>query len=463
MVDDSPEKDLTTQIQYRLIEKLSESEKRYRDLVENLREIVFKCDRTGKILFLNRAWTKTLGYSVAECNNALLISFIVPGDQQTFAQMLASLEQGRSASKLLQFRHQNDHTLYLELYMQADSQSDISGSLIDVTAREEASHLLSQAKDRLEIRVAERTEALEQTNQELAQTLQELESLQGQLIQAEKMSSMGQLVAGIAHEINNPINFIHGNLFYAQQHTAVLSQFIGGIKTYFSSNRHIQDEIKDLDIDFILSDLPDIFQSMEKGTDRITKIVTSLRNFSRLDESGIKVVDIHEGLESTLMILQHRFKNESGHPFIAVVREYGELPPISCYAGQLNQVFMNVVTNAIDALEDSRLKPAPQDAQATNHCLQLKTSVVDAEHIEIVISDNGPGIPEAVQPRIFDPFFTTKSVGKGTGMGLAISHQIIIENHGGSLDFTSSPHHGTDFRIRLPIQQQIPASSLSAG
>jgi two-component system NtrC family sensor kinase len=453
MIDHSREQDLNTQIQYRLIEKLSESEKRYRDLVENLREIVFKCDHSGKILFLNQAWTKTLGYPVADSINMPLGNFVLPDDQHQFAKVLANLGEDQGASQPLRFRHQSDRTLYLELYVQTDSQLEISGSLIDVTAREEASHLLSQAKDRLEVRVAERTAALEQTNQELAQTLQELENLQGQLIQAEKMSSMGQLVAGIAHEINNPINFIHGNLFYAQQHTDGLSTFIERIKTYFQGNAQIQTDIEDLEIDFVLQDLPTIFQSMRNGTDRITNIVSSLRNFARLDESGIKVVDIHEGLESTLLLLQHRLKNESGHPFIDVVKDYGKLPPLACDAGQLNQVFMNILANAIDALEESRLKHVSQGTQA-NCQLRLKTTMADSERIEISIADNGTGIPMAIQPKIFDPFFTTKSVGKGTGMGLAISHQIITENHGGSLAVMSDPSHGTEVRIRLPIQQE---------
>ena len=423
--------------------------------MENLREIVFKCDRSGTLIFLNQAWTKTLGYPVSASINTPLLDFIVPDDRDIFTGVLVNLAQQKSVSQLLRFRHQSDRMLYLELYVQVDSQSEFSGSLIDVTAREEASHLLSQSKDQLEVRVADRTEALEQTNQELSQALEELESLQGQLIQAEKMSSMGQLVAGIAHEINNPINFIHGNLFYAQRHTEALSKFIAEIKEHLQSNDHFQNVMEDLDIDFILGDLPDIFQSMEKGTDRITTIVTSLRNFSRLDESGIKVVDIHEGLESTLMILQHRFRNESGHPFIAVVRDYGELPPIACYAGQLNQVFMNILINALDAFDESRLKQPSQNNQNKDFCLQLKTSTIDSEYIEILISDNGPGIPKAIQEKIFDPFFTTKSVGKGTGMGLAISYQIITENHGGTLDFTSHLQKGTDFRIRLPIQHPL--------
>ncbi|MGD1906733.1 MAG: ATP-binding protein [Leptolyngbyaceae cyanobacterium] len=452
MTDHSSEKDLNTQIQYRLIEKLSESEKRYRDLVENLREIVFKCDRTGKILFLNQAWSKTLGYSVADSISMPLENFVAVDDLGQFANLLASLEVDQRADQLFRFRHQSDRVLYLELYAQKNSQQEISGSMVDVTTREEASHLLSQAKDRLEARVAERTAALAETNQELTQTLKNLESLQGQLIQAEKMSSMGQLVAGIAHEINNPINFIHGNLFYAHQHTEVLSTFIEGIKTQFQANTQIQDEFESLEIDFILNDLPAIFKSMRNGTDRIANIVASLRNFARLNETGIKKIDIHEGLESTVLILQHRFKNESDHQFIDIIRSYSKLPVIACDAGQLNQVFMNVLTNAIDALEERRQSHVNPNEQSKLFQVQLTTRVVDSEQIEIAIADNGPGIPKAIQSKIFDPFFTTKSVGKGTGMGLAISHQIITENHGGSLEVQSTPDHGTEVRIRLPIQ-----------
>ncbi|MBW4658294.1 MAG: GAF domain-containing protein [Drouetiella hepatica Uher 2000/2452] len=294
---------------------------------------------------------------------------------------------------------------------------------------------------------------LKQQAQALQQTLQELQSLQLQLVQSEKMSSLGQLVAGIAHEINNPVNFIHGNLVYVQDHAQNLLNYVQLYqKHYPNPAEEIQVEAEKIDLEFLQEDLTKILNSMKLGTDRICQIVLSLRNFSRMDEADFKAVDIHTGIDSTLMILQHQLKTRPEHPAIEVVRNYAELPLVECYPGQLNQALMNILTNAIDALKDANANQTTQGIKTNSNQITIRTAMIDRQWVEIAIVDNGPGIPEAEKERIFDPFFTTKSIGKGTGMGLSISYQIIVEKHGGKLECFSNPNQGTEFVIQIPIQ-----------
>ncbi|HAX78488.1 MAG TPA: hypothetical protein DCY88_22325, partial [Cyanobacteria bacterium UBA11372] len=263
--------------------------------------------------------------------------------------------------------------------------------------------------------------------------------------------SLGQLVAGVAHEINNPVNFIHGNLTHLNQYTQDLLRLIHLYqKHYPQPHPEIQTEIDDIDLDFLVKDLPKILNSMNIGTDRIRQIVLSLRNFSRLDEAEMKPVDIHEGIDNTLLILQNRLKAKPDRSEIQAFKEYGNLPQIECYAGQLNQVFMNLLTNAIDALEEV-IANRPFYQSPT---IRIRTEILNKNWIQIKICDNGCGIPEQVKNRLFDPFFTTKPVGKGTGLGLAISYQIVVEKHGGQLNCTSAPGQGTEFAIAIPIRQQ---------
>jgi signal transduction histidine kinase len=288
---------------------------------------------------------------------------------------------------------------------------------------------------------------LKQQAQTLQCTLDERQSLQLQLAQSEKMSSLGQLVAGVAHEINNPVNFIHGNLGHVQDYAHDLLDLVSLYQQqYPAPNNVIEAKMAAIDLEFLQIDLVKILKSMAVGTERIRQIVLSLRNFSRMDEAAFKTVDIHEGIDSTLMILQHRLKARPEHPGITVVRNYGTLPPVDCYPGQLNQVFMNILANAIDAL--AKPTASGQPSQIT-----IRTAVVD-RWVEIAIADNGSGIPEAVRQRIFDPFFTTKPIGKGTGMGLSISHQIIVEKHQGQLDCNASPEAGTEFLIQIPTRAE---------
>ena len=292
-------------------------------------------------------------------------------------------------------------------------------------------------------------EALEDRTVELSQTLDDLKKTQAQMVQAEKMSSLGQLVAGVAHEINNPVNFIYGNLKHAEGYTDDLLKVVNLYqKTFPAPGEELEDAIEGLEIDFLTEDLPKLLNSMKVGAERIRAIVSSLRNFSRLDEVDLKDADLHEGIDSTLMILQNRLKKHCDRVKIIVHRKYGDLPKVECFPGQLNQVFMNIISNAIDALEDGLDRQAIEQPEITiNTCLATDQTVV------ISIADNGPGMPETVRNRIFEPFFTTKAVGKGTGMGLAISYQVVVEKHGGTLTCNSTPSQGTEFVITLPRRQ----------
>ncbi|NEQ41560.1 MAG: GAF domain-containing protein, partial [Okeania sp. SIO3I5] len=297
----------------------------------------------------------------------------------------------------------------------------------------------------LEAKVEQRTQQLQENNQQLQQTLQQLQQTQAQLIQTEKMSSLGQMVAGMAHEINNPITFISGNITHAREYVLELLELINLYQEENSSapSDAIKDKLEDIDLEFLCEDLEKIFHSMQTGSDRVKKIILGLRNFSRLDESQRKQVDIHEGLENTLMILQHRLKGDDSHPDIALVKKYAQLPPINCYASQLNQVFLQILTNAIDALNAFKTQDYP--------VISITSQRHNEQTIRICIADNGPGMSETVQQHIFDPFFTTKPVGKGTGLGLSISYQIVNEQHGGELQCISQLEKGSEFIIDIPI------------
>jgi signal transduction histidine kinase len=322
-----------------------------------------------------------------------------------------------------------------------------------LTAKKISQAALEEANSNLEIQVATRTEKLKQKNIELQQTLEKLQHTQVQLIQSEKMSSLGQLVAGVAHEINNPVNFIYGNLMHFREYTQQLLTLIKLYQQQGFSHPQIAKFIHEIDINFVIEDILKIIDSMEVGADRIRKIVLTLRNFSRLDEAEMKPVDIHEGINSTLLILQHHLKGVHHQQEIIIIKNYGDLPFVECYAGGLNQVFMNILLNAIDALRQQEIESLKKVIKNYTNSIRIHTKIIDKKYVLISIKDSGIGITEEVKNRIFDLFFTTKPVGKGTGLGLSISYEIIVNKHRGKIKCISAPGKGTEFVIEIPIKQ----------
>ncbi|MFN6562702.1 MAG: ATP-binding protein [Nostoc sp. ChiSLP01] len=319
-------------------------------------------------------------------------------------------------------------------------------------------------------------EAKAQT-QKLQQALQDLQLAQTQLIQSEKMSSLGQLIAGVAHEINNPVNFICGNLRYVAEYAQDLLNLLQDYQKFLPvAPPDLQSELDNIDLEFIMQDLPKLLDSMKLGSDRIVEIVQSLKNFSRHDEAQIKAVNIHDGIDGTLMILRHRLKASGHRPAIEIVKDYAKLPLIECHPGQLNQVFMNILANAIDALEESlvishwslasnesqmdKRQMTNDRGQMTVPTITIRTQALDNEWVVIRIADNGPGMKESLIQRIYDPFFTTKEIGKGTGLGMAISRQIVVDRHGGILKCRSQLGEGTEFWIQIPVNYSVVEASL---
>ncbi len=302
--------------------------------------------------------------------------------------------------------------------------------------------------------------AQRQLTQELEQALSNFQKAQLQLIQNEKMSALGQLVAGVAHEINNPVNFIYGNLNYANSYVQDLLQIV---RLYQQHCRpaipELQEAEASIDLNFLMNDLPKIMASMKVGAERIQQIVVSLRNFSRLDEAKIKPVNIHEGIDSTLMILQSRINANADNLEVKIFKHYSEVPLVECYAGQINQVFMNLLVNALDALEEREKECSVEEIQQNPSQISIYTELSSPNWVTIRIVDNGSGITSNIQQRLFDPFFTTKEVGKGTGLGLSISHQIITERHQGTLSCRSVRGEGSEFTIAIPIRLGLPSPS----
>ncbi len=320
-----------------------------------------------------------------------------------------------------------------------------------------------QARVRAGLRVYNYQQELSRSNQQLSQALHDLRQTQAQLIHSEKMSSLGRMVAGIAHEINNPVNFISVNLTYIQEYVSELINFADlSLKERHSLSPHLQAAAEEINLEFLRQDFPKLLSSMGVGTERICQIVLSLRNFSRLDEAQRKRVNLHEGIDSTLLLLQHRLTAGDGKGDIEVIKDYGNLPPVECFAGQMNQVFLNILTNAIDALKASPNSPKRisirtemgRGQDKSSHLPSAQCPVPSAQSSVVIrIADNGIGMVPAVKSRIFDPFFTTKPVGSGKGLGLSVSYQIVVEQHGGQLLCSSEQGLGAEFAIEIPLRQ----------
>ena len=405
-------------------------------LIENSSDFIGFATLEGKPVFLNEAGQKLVGIDTLKDKDFRLIDFIYPEDRDDMQQRVMPIVMERGMwQEEYRFRHFQsgepitvDYNMFVIKNPETGEPSCLATITRDIRKRKQA-----------EIQ-------LQQQAQDLENTLHQLQRTQAQLIQNEKMSSLGNMVAGVAHEINNPVNFIHGNLVPASEYTQDLLQLIELYEQHYPNPpKEIEAEMEAIDLGFLKQDLIKLLQSMRVGTQRIREIVLSLRNFSRLDEAEFKQVDIHEGIDSTLMILHSRLKAKSNHPDISVIKEYGELPVIECYPGQLNQVFMNILSNAIDALDDSFIGHQGQ--------IRIRTEVLDCNQVVIRISDNGLGIPQEIVSKLFDPFFTTKDVGKGTGLGLSISYQIVVDKHGGELSCQSTVGQGAKFVIKIPITQ----------
>ncbi|MFB2923439.1 ATP-binding protein [Aerosakkonema funiforme] len=355
-----------------------------------------------------------------------------------------------------QLTQDNPHLRYI-LNVTSDELLDALDAVVSQYQKESEAEQLALDINQIELyqHSCAATAAAQAQAQELEKALRDLQHERTKLIHTERISSLGQLVASLAHEINNPVNFIYGNLTYTSNYVKDLLTLLHLYQEeYPNSSCVIQAKIADIDLNFLIEDLPQVISSMKVGADRIRQIVASLRTFSRMDEKEMKLVELHEGLDSTLLILQSRLKGKSDRPQIEVTKEYGDLPLVQCHAGQINQVFMNLLSNAIDALEESGKWREGQRGRYTHYTLpqiRIRTEVLHPDYVTVRIADNGPGVTEEVKAQLFDPFFTTKPVGKGTGLGLSISHQIVVEKHRGSLRCVSEPGQGTEFCIEIPI------------
>ncbi len=418
----------------------------YQLLLDGLPYQIWLRDTDGNHLIVNRKFCETFGYSHSQLVGKNIRQILSPAIVQQIQQedeMILTTQQPLVAENLMGAEDQDQRYLEITKFPVQDHQRQIigiGGAVADVTARKQAELVLQNNNTLLEQQVAERTAQLQDTiaqlcqqKNQLTQTLEELHSAQARLVQTEKMSSLGQLVAGIAHEINNPVNFIHGNLAYIKDYSHQLLQLLQAYQAATPPTPEIKAALIATDWEFISEDLPHLLQSVQDGASRIHEIVNCLRTFSRIDESEIKTVDIHAGLDSTILLLQHRCRH------IQLVCEYDPLPMVECYPALLNQVFMNLLINAMDAVEG---QPHPR--------IHIRTRLVEQNWVEVVIADNGPGISQELQSQLFNPFFTTKPVGKGTGLGLAISYQIITDRHGGDIWCQCGPE--TEFIFRIPRQ-----------
>lgn len=413
--------------------------KRYRLLFEQAHDPTFILRSDGQITEANYTAAQQYGYEYEELltvNILTLISF------QSHAQIKSFFAQARQENLLLETSgcHKNGDTFSVEVNLKRILDEDKTIFLTVIRDLSECEQLKADLEES-EAKNQALVGAANVQAQQFSNTLKRLQETQTQLIQTEKMSSLGQLVAGIAHEINNPVNFICGNLFHINHYTKDLLALIQLYQQrYPKPDPDIQTLIETIDLDFLSEDFLKLITSMEIGVDRIRNIVLSLRNFSRLDEADVKLANIHEGIDNTLLILNHRIKKG-----IEIIKQYQDLPLVECYPAQLNQVFMNILTNAIDALQT--------EADSSQKQILVATEITNTEQIKIRIRDNGPGISNKIKAKLFDPFFTTKPVGQGTGLGLSICYQI-VEKHRGKIDVISELGQGTEFVLVLPLKQE---------
>ncbi len=441
-------------------EALRRSEERFRVLVNSAPVGIFQTDLLGDCLFVNLRWLEITELSGEKALGKGWENVLHPDDcEPMFTEWYDAAATGREFARECRFVTPEAKVkwVFVTAVPLRDSSGAISGylgSAKDISDRKRAEESLRESEAR------EREKATE-----IELTLGELKRTQAQLIQAEKMSSLGQMVAGIAHEINNPVGFIYANVTPAAEYAQDLLNLVELYQQHYPNPvSKIAEQLEIVEPDFIKEDFPKLLASIEEGADRITQIVGSLRNFSRLDEARSKQVDIHEGIENALFILQHRLKPQSRRSEIQVMKEYGQLPRVQCYPGELNQVFMNILCNAIDALDEfavsSQLsgvtEPSTHSGQFTTDfrpTIRIQTDVANGSRVVIRIANNGNGINADVLPKIFDPFFTTKPPGKGKGLGLSICYQIVVDKHGGELTCRSVAGRGTEFAIALPIVQ----------
>ncbi|MGB6297536.1 MAG: ATP-binding protein [Rivularia sp. (in: cyanobacteria)] len=430
--------EIAVAIKRKSIEKaLQQKEEQYRSIFETVSDGLSIFDlQTGKPIAVNPTWCQMYGYSNQEFINLQPSDYIFADSLDLFNSFIESVKAGK------------------EFYCQAVCIHK-NGRLFDVELKATSyiyngkSHALTIARDISKRKQAEKV--LKQRTEELEQALIKLQSTQSQLIQTEKISQLGQLVAGVAHEVNNPVCFISGNLSHAEEYVKDLTCLLNSYQQKFPSpGDSIEKKIEAVDLEYLLEDLPKMISSMKLGTDRIKNIMLSLRNYSRTSSDEKKAVNLHEGIDTTLMILSHRLKANPERPEIKIVKKYGDLPLVECYFGQINQVFMNLISNAIDALEESNQNKNYEEVDQHPNIITIST-FSDDNWANIVIADNGTGIPTQVKSKLFDAFFTTKVEGKGTGLGLSISYQIITEKHGGTLECISSPGNGAKFVIQIPV------------